>query len=148
MGARTTRLARPSARYENPHMDRRAHTERRAQLKPMPLVDRQWPRHVILAGCLGAVLGSASVLAILEQRAVAGVGQVGVGAKAAGFEPAIAAMAPLFDTGYFPPTAQKPFAAQPAPQASPAAEIYSEEAPFVPSATYHEPAALERPKLR
>ena len=140
-GSRSTRLARPSARSENPKMDRRAHTERRAQMKAMPGVDQPWTRHAILAGCLGAFLGSAGALAILEQRSFKGIDQAAERVKSTGFEPATAAMAPLFDTQYFPPTALKAGAVQPVPQAGSAAETYSEEAPFVPGATYHEPSS-------
>ena len=148
MGSRSTRLARPSARAENPHMDRRAHTERRAQMKAMPAPDQTWSRHAILAGCLGAFLGSAGALAILEQRSFAGIDHAVVPVKSTGFEPAAAAMAPLFDTQYFPPTASRPAAVQVGPPPGSALETYSEEAPFVPGATYHEPPASGRAVLR
>ena len=149
MGSRSTRLARPSARSANPQMDRRAHTERRAQMEALPGVDRQWPRHAILAGCLGAFLGSVGALAILEQRSVAGIAPISAGEKSTGFEPATAVMAPLFDMRYFPPTSLKPGNVQAPVQASPAGEAtYTEEAPYVPSASYHEPPAEGRASPR
>lgn len=139
----TTHLfSHPLARAAMPHMDRRAHTDRRIALKPMPVVERSWTRHVVVAGCVGALLGSSAALGLIEQRQSAVSEQP---RSAVNLEPlvpaavaATAIMAPLFDTAPFTSGVAPSTSSSNADPATGAAS-YSEDAAGVPSATYHEP---------
>lgn len=123
------------SRAITPQLDRRAHTDRRSQLKPMPVLERTWARHALVAGVVGVLLGSSGAMALLAQRVTATPDHVAVIARADSALPALAVMAPLFDTTPFLP---------PAPNATETStpvgtESYSEDAAGVPSATYQEP---------
>jgi hypothetical protein len=123
------------SRAVTPELDRRAHTDRRSQMTPMPTPERSWARHALLAGFVGALLGSTGAMAVLEQRVALSPEQTAVVDKARSAVPAMAIMAPLFDTAAFSPTAPSS-TANSAPTGT---ESYSEDAAGVPSATYHEP---------
>ena len=139
----TTHLfSHPLVRAAVPHMDRRAHTDRRIPMKPMPVIERSWTRHVVVAGCLGALLGSTAAFGLLEQRQSAGSEPT---RSAVNLEPlvpaavaATAIMAPLFDTAPFTSGAALSTSLSNADPATGTAS-YSEDAAGVPSATYHEP---------
>lgn len=137
------------SRAVTPELDRRAHTDRRSQMTPMPTPERSWARHAILAGFVGALLGSTGAMAVLEQRAAAGSEQSSVVATA---EPAMAIMAPLFDIAAFSSTAPSSTANSTTANSTTAnstptgAESYSEDAAGVPGATYHEPPNVQRAK--
>ena len=135
-------FSHPLARAAVPHMDRRAHSDRRIPLKPMPVVERSWTRHVVVAGCLGVLLGSTAAFGLLEQRLPAGSELT---RSAVNLEPlvpaavaATAIMAPLFDTAPFASGVASSTSSSNAGLAT-GAESYSEDAAGVPSATYHEP---------
>lgn len=135
------------SRAVTPELDRRAHTDRRSQMTPMPTPERSWARHAILAGFVGALLGSTGAMAVLEQRAAAGSEQSSVVATAETAEPAMAIMAPLFDIAAFSSTAPSSTANSTTANSTPAgAESYSEDAAGVPGATYHEPPNVQRAK--
>ena len=137
------------SRAVTPELDRRAHTDRRSQMTPMPTPERSWARHAILAGFVGALLGSTGAMAVLEQRAAAGSEQSSVVATA---EPAMAIMAPLFDIAAFSSTAPSSTANSTTANSTTAnstptgSESYSEDAAGVPGATYHEPPNVQRAK--
>lgn len=143
--SRAPQIAHPLARAATAHMDRRAHSDRRTPLKPMPVVERSWGSHALVAGCLGALLGSTAAFAVLQTNqidagAVASAEAIAntiAGTEAQGMLPAAAVMAPLFDTTPFAASGPKS-----EPAATPASESYSEDAAGVPSATYHEPPKL------
>jgi hypothetical protein len=130
-------VAHPLARALTPHMDRRAHTDRRTPLKPMPVVERSWASHALVAGCLGALLGSTAAFAVLQKHQIDAAGHAVAGTVAEAALPAAAVMAPLFDTTPFAASSLKS-----EPTASAANESYSEDAAGVPSATYHEPPKM------
>jgi hypothetical protein len=146
-------LAHSIARAAMPHMDRRAYTDRRTPLKPMPVVERAWARHALVAGCLGALLGSTAAFALLQKQQIDAADQSALSAPLETALPAAAVMAPLFDTAAFSSSAAStvaPSAVTGVPSASasllkaestanPGSESYSEDAAGVPSATYHEP---------
>lgn len=139
--SRAPQIAHPLARAATAHMDRRAHSDRRTPLKPMPVVERSWGSHALVAGCLGALLGSTAAFAVLQTNqidagAVASAEAI-ADTEAQGTLPAAAVMAPLFDTTPFAASGPKS-----EPAATPASEWYSEDAAGVPSATYHEPPKL------
>ena len=139
--SRAPQIAHPLARAATAHMDRRAHSDRRTPLKPMPVVERSWGSHALVAGCLGALLGSTAAFAVLQTNqidagAVASAEAI-ADTEAQGTLPAAAVMAPLFDTTPFAASGPKS-----EPAATPASEWYSEDAAGVPNATYHEPPKL------
>ncbi len=134
-------LAHSIARAAMPHMDRRAYTDRRTPLKPMPVVQRSWARHALVAGCLGALLGSTAAFALLQKQQIDATARSALAASVDTAVPAAAVMAPLFDTAPF--VASVPSASTSLSKtdgtANPGNESYSEDAAGVPSATYHEP---------
>ena len=125
------------ARTVTPQLDRRAHTERRTQMTPMPmpLLERPWARHTLAAGIVGVLLGSTGAMAVLTQRVTAVPVQAALATQAESALPAVAIMAPLFDTTPFSSPASTA-TGNPTPVST---ESYSEDAPGVPSATYQEP---------
>jgi hypothetical protein len=133
------------SRAVTPELDRRAHTERRTQMKPMPAPERSWARHALIAGCLGALLGSTAAFALLQKQYLDAAGNPTSGTVVEPNVPAVAVMAPLFDTAPFaanvqsgvPSASTSLFNAQ--STANPGTESYSEDAAGVPSAMYHEP---------
>lgn len=127
------------SRAVTPEMDRRAHIDRRAEMKPMPVPERSWARHALAAGCVGALLGSSAALAVLQQREVALPESANTAVKAQQPLPEAAIAAPMFDI--------TPFAA-PATATGErvGTESYSEDAAGVPSATYHEPPKVQAAK--
>lgn len=132
------------ARAVTPELDRRAHTERRAQLKPMPVPERSWAHHALVAGCLGVLLGSAAAFAVLQKQYLDAAAHPASGTATEAHMPAAAIMAPLFDTTPF--AANVPSASASLSKAenvaSPGGESYSEDAAGVPSATYYEPPTM------
>lgn len=131
-----------------PQLERRLHTDRRARMKAMPLVQPPWPRRVVVAGCLGVFLGSAGAMAVLSQRAalspsppaIAGTARQDAPVSSYGLQMNNATATPAG-----PPTAGgSPLAAEAEPIAGAGPESYSEDAASVPSARYYEPPALQR----
>lgn len=129
------------SRAVTPEMDRRAHTDRRVPLMPMPQAERSWARHALVAGCIGAVLGSSAAMAVLQQRELALPESVATNTNMHQAVPEAAIMAPMFDTTPFAPpsTSTRPSAGS---------ESYSEDAAGVPSATYHEPPPAQAAKAQ
>ncbi len=82
------------ARTVTPQLDRRAHTERRTQMTPMPVLERPWARHALAAGFVGVILGSTGAMAVLTQRATAVPVQAALTLQAESALPAAAIMAP------------------------------------------------------
>ena len=139
--SRAPQITHPLARAATAHMDRRAHSDRRTLLKPMPVTEPSWGSHALVAGCLGVLLGSTAAFAVLHNNQI-DAGAVAIPEAIAGAEvlatlPAAAIMAPLFDTTPFAASGPKS-----EPAATPTPESYSEDAAGVPSATYHEPPSL------
>ena len=131
----------PLARAATAYMDRRAHPDRRLPLKAMPAVERSWTRHVVVAGCVGALLGSTAAFYLPGQRQAPSDKWTAATAQLELLVPAAAVMAPLFDTAPF--VTKAPFVSESLSktqgEASPSTESYSEDAAGVPSATLHEP---------
>lgn len=134
------------SRAVTPELDRRAHTERRVQMKPMPLPEPSWARHAVLAGCIGALLGSTAAFAVLYQQQIDPAVQSARSTPLETASPTDAVMAPLFDTAVFSsgavtgvPSATASLTVNAQDDANRSSESYSEDAPDVPSATYHEP---------
>ena len=151
------------SRAATPQMDRRDYADRRTPLKPMPLAQGSWAQQIVVAGCIGALVGGTAAFAFgalaqlqtsADTIAVSPAGlQAAAQATVEATVPAVAIMAPLFDTAPFvghAPSA-KPVLSNVARAENPAGEpqsessggsssgSYSEDAADVPSATYHEP---------
>lgn len=137
----------PTFRFATlPQLDRRLHTDRRARMKAMPLVQPPWPRRVVVAGCLGVLLGSTGAMAVLSQRAALSPLQTAVAVPARPTEPQTGSALPMNRSMATPPpvlmAGGNSLAVPAEPVAGAAPESYSEDAAGVPSARYFEPPVL------
>ncbi len=130
------------ARTVTPQLDRRAHTERRTPMTPMPVLERPWARHALAAGFVGVILGCTGAMVVLTQRATAEPVQAALTLQAESALPEAAVMAPLFDTTPF----ASPVLTATGNSTPGSTESYSEDAPGVPSATYQEPPSAQTAK--
>lgn len=122
-----------------PQLDRRMHTDRRAQMKAMPLVQPPWPRRVVVAGCLGVLLGSTGAMAVLSQRVALSPQQADTAMTARQNAPVSATPSRPLNVG------SNLLAADAGSTAGAGPESYSEDAAGVPSARYYEPPTAPAP---